>query len=135
MPWGRGEADVMDAVRRHFRPEFINRIDEIIAFHPLDRVHMKRWICAVDDGGRIGGVRAGYASDLALLVAGLPLGLQTWRRHVILDWYIRWGTQDDERGAPLRVMRWWPIPKLLRGIRRRVATALRRPQINEVPRL
>ena len=38
---GRGEADVMDAVRKHLRPEFINRIDEIIDFHPLDRVHMK----------------------------------------------------------------------------------------------
>src|SRR6188474_2354985 len=41
---GRGEADVMDAVRAHFRPEFINRIDEIVAFHPLDRAHMKRII-------------------------------------------------------------------------------------------
>jgi ATP-dependent Clp protease ATP-binding subunit ClpB len=41
---GRGEADVMDAVRAHFRPEFINRIDEIISFHPLDREHMKRII-------------------------------------------------------------------------------------------
>jgi ATP-dependent Clp protease ATP-binding subunit ClpB len=26
---------VMDAVRRHFRPEFLNRLDEIILFHPL----------------------------------------------------------------------------------------------------
>jgi ATP-dependent Clp protease ATP-binding subunit ClpB len=36
--------DVMEAVRRHFRPEFINRIDEIIFFHPLVREHMKRII-------------------------------------------------------------------------------------------
>jgi ATP-dependent Clp protease ATP-binding subunit ClpB len=28
---------VMDAVRRHFRPEFLNRIDEIILFHRLQR--------------------------------------------------------------------------------------------------
>jgi ATP-dependent Clp protease ATP-binding subunit ClpB len=41
---GRGEADVMEAVREHFRPEFINRIDEIISFHSLDREHMKRII-------------------------------------------------------------------------------------------
>lgn len=34
----------MDAVRAHFRPEFINRIDEIITFHALDRTHMKRII-------------------------------------------------------------------------------------------
>jgi ATP-dependent Clp protease ATP-binding subunit ClpB len=31
---------VMDAVRRHFRPEFINRIDEIVVFHRLAREDM-----------------------------------------------------------------------------------------------
>jgi ATP-dependent Clp protease ATP-binding subunit ClpB len=31
---------VMDAVRRHFRPEFLNRIDEIILFHRLHRAQM-----------------------------------------------------------------------------------------------
>ena len=31
---------VMDAVRRHFRPEFLNRIDEIILFSRLDRANM-----------------------------------------------------------------------------------------------
>ena len=35
---------VMDALRDHFRPEFLNRIDEIIFFHALDREHMKRII-------------------------------------------------------------------------------------------
>jgi ATP-dependent Clp protease ATP-binding subunit ClpB len=28
---------VMGEVRRHFRPEFVNRIDEIVVFHALDR--------------------------------------------------------------------------------------------------
>jgi ATP-dependent Clp protease ATP-binding subunit ClpB len=28
---------VMDTVREHFRPEFLNRVDEIILFHPLGR--------------------------------------------------------------------------------------------------
>ena len=32
---------VMEAVRRTFKPEFLNRIDEIIVFHPLDRKNMK----------------------------------------------------------------------------------------------
>jgi ATP-dependent Clp protease ATP-binding subunit ClpB len=32
--------EVMDAVRNHFRPEFLNRVDEIILFHPLGRSHM-----------------------------------------------------------------------------------------------
>jgi ATP-dependent Clp protease ATP-binding subunit ClpB len=31
---------VMDAVRRHFRPEFLNRIDEIVLFHRLGREQM-----------------------------------------------------------------------------------------------
>jgi ATP-dependent Clp protease ATP-binding subunit ClpB len=33
---------VTDALRLHFRPEFLNRIDEIIVFHPLTREHMKQ---------------------------------------------------------------------------------------------
>ena len=35
---------VMDAVREHFRPEFLNRIDEVIFFHTLGREHLKRII-------------------------------------------------------------------------------------------
>jgi len=35
---------VTDALRDHFRPEFLNRIDEIIFFHALDRQHMKQII-------------------------------------------------------------------------------------------
>jgi ATP-dependent Clp protease ATP-binding subunit ClpB len=30
----------MDAVRAHFRPEFLNRLDEIILFHRLGRAQM-----------------------------------------------------------------------------------------------
>ncbi len=32
---------VMDAVKRMFKPEFLNRIDEIMVFHALDRGNMK----------------------------------------------------------------------------------------------
>ena len=35
---------VMEALREHFRPEFLNRIDEIIFFHALGREHMKQII-------------------------------------------------------------------------------------------
>jgi ATP-dependent Clp protease ATP-binding subunit ClpB len=31
------EPKVMEALRQHFRPEFLNRIDDIIVFHKLDR--------------------------------------------------------------------------------------------------
>ena len=34
--------DVMGVVRAHFRPEFLNRVDEIILFHRLRREHMAR---------------------------------------------------------------------------------------------
>ncbi len=34
------EPQVMDAVRAHFRPEFLNRLDEIILFHRLGVEHM-----------------------------------------------------------------------------------------------
>jgi ATP-dependent Clp protease ATP-binding subunit ClpB len=33
---------VMDAVRKHFRPEFINRLDDIIVFDPLSRAALER---------------------------------------------------------------------------------------------
>jgi len=33
---------VMDALRRHFRPEFLNRLDDIIIFHALDRDEIKQ---------------------------------------------------------------------------------------------
>ena len=33
---------VMDEVRRLFKPEFLNRIDEIVVFHQLDRDNMKQ---------------------------------------------------------------------------------------------
>lgn len=34
------EPQVMDVVRSHFRPEFLNRLDEIILFHRLSASHM-----------------------------------------------------------------------------------------------
>ncbi len=36
--------DVMDELKREFRPEFINRIDEIIVFHKLDNDEIKQII-------------------------------------------------------------------------------------------
>ncbi len=35
------KADVMEVVGGHFRPEFINRIDEIVVFHPLGREQIR----------------------------------------------------------------------------------------------
>ena len=33
---------VLEIVGQHFRPEFINRIDDIVVFHPLGREHIRR---------------------------------------------------------------------------------------------
>ena len=38
----RMKANVMDEVKQLFRPEFLNRIDEIIVFHPLNEYNMKK---------------------------------------------------------------------------------------------
>jgi ATP-dependent chaperone ClpB len=35
------KAAVMGVVQAHFRPEFINRLDEIVVFHPLDKAQIK----------------------------------------------------------------------------------------------
>ena len=33
---------MLDELRKHFRPEFLNRVDEIIVFHALDEEHLKQ---------------------------------------------------------------------------------------------
>lgn len=38
----RMKANVMNEIKLIFRPEFLNRIDEIIVFHALDKEHMKK---------------------------------------------------------------------------------------------
>jgi ATP-dependent Clp protease ATP-binding subunit ClpB len=36
------KAAVMEVVGTHFRPEFINRVDDVVVFHPLNREHIRR---------------------------------------------------------------------------------------------
>jgi len=36
------EATVRQEMQRHFRPEFLNRVDDVIVFHPLDRDQLTR---------------------------------------------------------------------------------------------
>jgi ATP-dependent Clp protease ATP-binding subunit ClpB len=35
------KAEVMEVVGQHFRPEFINRVDEVVVFHPLGKEHIR----------------------------------------------------------------------------------------------
>jgi ATP-dependent Clp protease ATP-binding subunit ClpB len=84
---GQGEPETMDIVRAHFRPEFINRIDEIIVFHPLTREHMKRII--------------------DIQVAGLMKRLEERKIHVVLtdaakDLIVREGYDPAYGARPLK---------------------------------
>jgi len=36
------KAEVMEIVAQHFRPEFINRIDDVVVFHPLENEHIRK---------------------------------------------------------------------------------------------
>ncbi|MFI5364316.1 MAG: AAA family ATPase, partial [Candidatus Binatia bacterium] len=38
------KADVLEALRQHFRPEFLNRVDEVVVFHSLTREQLKQII-------------------------------------------------------------------------------------------
>jgi ATP-dependent Clp protease ATP-binding subunit ClpB len=39
--YGSMKSAVMGIVQQHFRPEFVNRLDEIVVFHPLGRGHIR----------------------------------------------------------------------------------------------
>jgi ATP-dependent Clp protease ATP-binding subunit ClpB len=40
--YDRMKSAVIEEMRRHFRPEFLNRVDEIIVFHALSEEHLKQ---------------------------------------------------------------------------------------------
>jgi ATP-dependent Clp protease ATP-binding subunit ClpB len=40
--YARMKAAVLEIVGQHFRPEFVNRIDDIVVFHPLAREHLRK---------------------------------------------------------------------------------------------
>jgi ATP-dependent Clp protease ATP-binding subunit ClpB len=58
--WAQVEQRVREQMTRHFRPEFLNRVDDVIVFHPLGR----------DEIARILGLQlervAGMAADLGM---------------------------------------------------------------------
>ena len=40
--YARMKEDVLGIVGQHFRPEFLNRVDDLVVFHPLQREHIRR---------------------------------------------------------------------------------------------
>ena len=43
------KSKVMEEMKKAFRPEFVNRIDEIIVFHALERKHLKEIVTLMSD--------------------------------------------------------------------------------------
>ncbi|HEX5421330.1 MAG TPA: ATP-dependent chaperone ClpB [Gammaproteobacteria bacterium] len=40
--YGRMKEEVMEIAGQHFRPEFLNRIDDLVVFHPLDAAQIRK---------------------------------------------------------------------------------------------
>ena len=40
--YARMKEDVLGIVGQHFRPEFLNRVDDLVVFHPLQKEHIRR---------------------------------------------------------------------------------------------
>ena len=77
----------MDAAKRHFRPEFINRVDEFIVFSELTRDNMREMV--------------------SLMTASLVANLQVTGRDLLLDeqaidWLAQAGYDPDFGARPLR---------------------------------
>lgn len=35
---------ILEAAKKHFKPEFINRVDDVVTFHPLEKEHLRKII-------------------------------------------------------------------------------------------
>ena len=67
--YDRMKAAVLEIVGSHFRPEFINRIDEIVVFHPLGREQIRRIVDI-----QVGNLRKRLAErDLGLVLGDTAL--------------------------------------------------------------
>jgi ATP-dependent Clp protease ATP-binding subunit ClpB len=63
------KAAVLEDVREHFRPEFINRVDDIVVFHPLSAEHIRNIVKI-----QLGYLKARLAErDMALTISDAAL--------------------------------------------------------------
>jgi ATP-dependent Clp protease ATP-binding subunit ClpB len=84
---GGDEATVLAAMRNNFKPEFINRIDDIVVFHPLSQEHI----------GEIVGIQVAHLAD-RLAERGLGLELTDTAR----EYLARTGYDPDFGARPLK---------------------------------
>ena len=78
---------VMNVVRAHFRPEFLNRLDEMVVFHRLERGHMA-------------GIVSIQLEELRKLLAGRDIALDLDRAAV--DWLAETGFDPVYGARPLK---------------------------------
>jgi ATP-dependent Clp protease ATP-binding subunit ClpC len=78
---------VLAAMRAHFRPEFLNRIDDIVLFHALDRAELRRitTLLLTETGERL------RAQGIALEIT-----------EAAVDWLAERGHQPELGARPLR---------------------------------
>jgi ATP-dependent Clp protease ATP-binding subunit ClpB len=115
LPEGRDTSDVrtevMDVVRGHFRPEFLNRLDEIILFHRLGEVHMggivdiqiarvaklledRKIILSLDDRAKHWLARVGY--DPVYGARPLKRAVQKYLQDPLADMILRGDIKDKQ---------------------------------------
>ncbi|MGN6522712.1 MAG: ATP-dependent Clp protease ATP-binding subunit [Actinomycetes bacterium] len=100
---------VMEALRAHFRPEFLNRIDDIILFQGLDRAQLRSIVELMLDNTR----RRLHAQGIALDVSDRAE-----------DWLANTGYQPEFGARPLR-------RTIQRTLDRKLATLLLRGDLVE----
>jgi ATP-dependent Clp protease ATP-binding subunit ClpC len=79
--------ELMDLLGRHFRPQFLNRIDEVILFHGLDRTQLRQIVELMVEQSR----RRLHAQDVDLQISDAAI-----------DWLAGRGYQPQFGARPLR---------------------------------
>jgi ATP-dependent Clp protease ATP-binding subunit ClpB len=113
-PYERMKEAVLEEMRASFRPEFLNRVDEIIVFHSLSEAHLKRIVgiqlarlqarladrhiaIELDDAARTHLVRSGYdpAYGARPLKRAIQKEIETPLARLVLSGKVRDGQTVD----------------------------------------
>ena len=82
------KSNVLNEIKQIFRPEFLNRIDEIIVFHPLGRPEMKKIVSLM-------------CRDVAKR-AREQMGISLTIRDSVKEYIVETGTDQKYGARPLR---------------------------------
>jgi ATP-dependent Clp protease ATP-binding subunit ClpC len=98
--YGGMKRTIMDELKRSFNPEFLNRIDEAIVFHPLDRPQMQSITQILLDAGRGAAARERNQGRVRRFRGGAP-DREGVRRHAGRP-PAQAEHPEADRGSPLR---------------------------------